>query len=105
MRELISRLVAGLSLVAFLAPLVAGAERATLLVFPLENLTGVPSLSWVSEGTSATRIRLFATSCTRVTSVSVAPPWHTLSTASGVKPPTNTPHARNTRRSSASSKS
>ena len=52
MRELISRLVAGLSLVAFLAPLVAGAERATLLVFPLENLTGVPSLSWVSEGTS-----------------------------------------------------
>jgi len=52
MRELISRLVAGLSLVAFLAPLVAGAEHATLLVFPLENLTGVPFLSWVSEGTS-----------------------------------------------------
>src|SRR6266496_3463984 len=51
-RKLISRLVAVLSLVAFLAPLVAGAEHATLLVFPLENLTGVTSLSWVSEGTS-----------------------------------------------------
>jgi len=31
---------------------VAAAEHATLLVFPPENLTGVPSLSWVSEGTS-----------------------------------------------------